>query len=109
MSTTPAVVPSIESVTFPEMPKPLVARDNVVDPLRSAFSNENRAILLIGLPGSGKTTILAQFVQANPDRCISFFVGNDFWSSSPDFFMWDLCQQILKRLHQKPPSSRHRT
>jgi len=84
------------SLTFPDLPKPYILRDNLVRWLHDRFTEERKVIVVRGLSGAGKTTLLAQFVSTYPDRCFSFFVGVDLWSSSSRGFLLEMCAQMDK-------------
>jgi hypothetical protein len=90
------------SATFPTPMGPEVERDGYVRALRASLSDERPAIVVVGPPGSGKTRLLAQFVNADPARVCSYFVGNDVWSASPDRFVWEMCRQLHPLVRSRP-------
>ncbi len=83
-----------DSITLPELPDPHVARDNLVKWLCDRFTEERKSILVKGPNGAGKTVLLTQFVHTFPDRCFSFFVGTDIYSSSSRWFLLEMCSQM---------------
>jgi ATP/maltotriose-dependent transcriptional regulator MalT len=82
------------SLTFPNLSEPQISRGNLIRWLFDRFSNERKVIIVQGPDGAGKTTLLAQFAKAYPDRCFSFFVGADLWSSSSRHFLLEMCAQM---------------
>lgn len=89
---------SQDRITLPELPKPHVPRDNLVKWLCDRFTKERKSILVQGPSGSGKTVLLSQFVYAFPDRCFSYFVGTDIYSSSSRWFLLEMCSQMNRNV-----------
>jgi DnaJ-domain-containing protein 1 len=89
------------SATFPPDPSPLILRDSLVSLLRDMFGPDRRVIVVQGPVGTGKTTLLSQFVKVFPYRCFSFFVSKSWPASDPRYFLMDLCEQMGKVLGKK--------
>jgi len=89
------------SLTFPHLPKPQIRRDQLISWLSDRFTFERKVIVVQGPAGAGKTTLLAQFAEAWPDRCFSFFVGADPWASSLRQFLLEMCTQMHKVVGSK--------
>lgn len=82
------------STTFPESCGYQVTRDNLISFIEDQFSTDQKVIVVQGAVGSGKTSLLAQFVKTYPDRCFSFFVGTTLPTSHPRVFLMDMCDQL---------------
>ncbi|MHB1681508.1 MAG: P-loop domain-containing protein [Bacilli bacterium] len=73
----------------------VVVREPFIKHLRDMFSAERRVILIEGPKLTGKTTLVSQFAKYFCDRTISFFVGDDYWTSNSDLFLQEVCHQML--------------
>ncbi len=87
------------SLTFPDLPKPQIPRDDLVEWLYARFTPDRKVIVVQGPDGAGKTTLLAQFAKAYPDRCFCYFVKKDYWASDPQRFLTELCTQMQIAVH----------
>lgn len=69
------------SLTLPTPPPEEIYRENIVSIVDEAFRNGVRVFVVDGLPGYGKTTLLAQFVRSHADAALSLFVSPNSKSS----------------------------
>ncbi|QSO54066.1 ATP-binding protein [Alicyclobacillus curvatus] len=81
--------------SFPEQDPNDIFRGSLIKQIRDMFSRERKVLFLEGIPQSGKTTLAAQFTKYSRDRSVSFFVGQDYWTSNADVFLQELCQQMI--------------
>lgn len=88
------------STTYQRPREPNVVRDAYVLWLRQALTNDRPVLIIRGSAGSGKTRLATQFVDRDPSRVISYFVGDDIFTSSPERFLWDLCAQLSPLLRR---------
>src|SRR5438270_5055903 len=95
-----------ESETYPEAPSPILERDNLLAEIDRRFREGHRTVAVTGEPGSGKTTILAQFCRASQEAVFAYFQGDDHWSSDPHVFLTDVCAQLASFLSLRRPASR---
>lgn len=79
---------------LPLEPENEIFRESLVRYIRDMFSKDRTKILLEGPGASGKTVLLSQFVKMHPERCISFFIKDNFWSTNLSFFLLELCLQM---------------
>jgi hypothetical protein len=82
------------STTFPEPPSDEIPVDSTVTAFQRRFGPGNERIIVVGPSGSGKTVHLSQFVRQFPDRCFSYFLTDDVWTSSPGGLLFGLCTQM---------------
>src|SRR6476661_4871936 len=82
------------SATIPSVPKREISRDNLTSLIRDLFSTDRRTIVVQGSDGAGKTTLLSQFARAHPECSFSFFIGTTLLTSSPRYYLLDLCEQM---------------
>ncbi|MGN7382948.1 hypothetical protein [Paenibacillus sp. SAFN-117] len=79
---------------LPLPPENEIFRESLVRQIRDMFNQDRTKILLEGPGASGKTILLSQFVRLHPERCISFFIKDNFWSTNSSFFLFELCLQM---------------
>lgn len=90
------------STTFPEPSSREIPVDSTVTAMQRRFGTETERILLVGPSGSGKTVHLSQFVRQFPDRCFSYFLTDDLWTSSSGGLLFGLCTQMNAALGNQP-------
>lgn len=74
---------------------PVVERDNFLTTIEIMLSAEAQIVIVEGRPGSGKSTLMAQFAQRNCYRSISLFVRLDNrYSYDADYVLLELCNQM---------------
>jgi hypothetical protein len=92
--------------SFPEMPEPEIHRENFLDTIDVIFQGETELIVVEGVEGIGKTTLLAQFAIRHPDHTLSLFIRpTSRWAYDPDILRYDLCNQIQWVLCQEELAS----
>jgi hypothetical protein len=95
MATTTIATIISASSTFPQVSEPLVPRPQYIEAFDSELDGAASLIVVEGDEGSGKSTLAAQYALSRPDRTFSLFVsGLSAFSRSPEFLLWDLCDQI---------------
>lgn len=83
------------STTFPGLPDGLIERENLTYALKEILATSAELLMVEGAEGIGKTTLLAQFAKANPDRCISLFLsGSSTYAYDPNMVITEICDQI---------------
>ena len=88
--------------SFPQMPKSLVERENVLDIFDTIFEGGSQLVVIEGGEGTGKTTLLAQFAKKYPNQTISLFIKpTSRWTYDPQFLLLDLCGQIYWALNKR--------
>ncbi|PFK43442.1 hypothetical protein COJ23_25105 [Priestia megaterium] len=80
--------------SYPKLPEDQIFREFYIRNLVNTFSESQRVIMLEGSNSTGKTVLLAQFAKFKSEKCISFFVGNDYWSSNLYKYLSELCRQM---------------
>lgn len=85
---------TLYAASFPANPENEIFRDNIVKYITDCFSPSKKVILIEDGQFTGKTTLLSQFCRSFSDRCISFFIGDDYWSSSLHRFLSEMCEQL---------------
>jgi len=86
--------------SFPELPDPQILRDNVLDAIEDVLRGTTQIVVVEGVEGIGKTTLLAQFVQRQPRRAFSVFIRpTSRWAYDPAILRFDLCNQLEWVLH----------
>src|SRR5688572_14161857 len=94
------------SGTFPDLPEPLVPRDNVLDLIDNSFARGFEVFCLEGPEGRGKTVTAAQFAKRHPDHAFTLFLRTTSrWGYDPDFVRQDLIEQLRFRLRKERKSS----
>jgi len=87
---------------FPRIPDPQIPRTNFLDAIDTIFEGETELIVIEGLEGIGKTTLLAQFARRYPDHALSLFVkSTSRWAYDPGILRLDLCNQLQWVLHKE--------
>jgi hypothetical protein len=73
---TPTVVdlPSL-SINLPPAPQPEILRASTLNTLKTYVQDKVYAVAIEGVEGSGKTTVLSQFVRRNSSNAISVFIS----------------------------------
>src|SRR5687768_5454901 len=95
---TTRAAPFMSGGTIPdELPEEIV-RDEAVASIDRAFDAGARVVYVRLPTGAGKSVLLAQFLRSHSRSSIGYFVGADMWSSQPQLFLFDLCQQLLRFL-----------
>ncbi|UQZ35441.1 hypothetical protein C2I18_19075 [Paenibacillus sp. PK3_47] len=82
------------SASFPSTPENEIFRENIVRYIADSFSPSKRVILVEDGQFTGKTTLLSQFTRTFSERSISFFIGEDYWTSNLHRFLSDMCEQL---------------
>ncbi|WP_419886045.1 hypothetical protein [Paenibacillus sp. B-A-8] len=85
---------STKNELLPLAPENEIFRESLVRHIRDMFNKDRTKILLEGPGASGKTVLLSQFVRLHPERCISFFIKDNVWSTNLSFFLLELCLQM---------------
>lgn len=94
-----ATLPSI-SGSFPQLPEPLIPRPQYIEAFDTALDGPVSMVIIEGEEGAGKTVLAAQYSLSKPERTFSLFVsGLSAFSRSPEFLLWDLCDQIHWLFH----------
>lgn len=71
-----------------------IAMDLYLNQIYSAFNASRTTIFIEGPSGTGKTVVLSQFSRMYPNQTFSFFIGEDYWTSNPEAFLTDMCEQM---------------
>lgn len=88
--------------SFPELPRPLIPRDHILNTIDDIFEGETQLVVVEGPEGSGKTTLLAQFAMRYPNHTLSLFVRpTSRWGYDPELLQSDLCNQLQWMLREE--------
>jgi len=102
MARSQVVDPTVICQSFPETPRPEIARDNILSTIETIFQSDIELVAVEGQQGIGKTTLLAQFARRHPDHTLSLFVRpTSRWACDPGILRLDLCNQLQWVLHQE--------
>ncbi|MFK7691211.1 hypothetical protein [Paenibacillus sp. HJGM_3] len=88
------IVASEKHVLLPLPPENEIFRESLIRHIRDLFNKDRTRILIDGQGSSGKTVLLSQFVRYQEDKCISYFIKDNHWSSSLSYFLLELCLQM---------------
>jgi hypothetical protein len=92
--------------SFPELPEPLISRENFLDTIDRIFESSGELTVTEGEEGIGKTILLAQFAKRHPDHALSLFIRpTSRWGYDPEILRFDLCNQIQWAVCQEELSS----
>ena len=87
--------PHIRSLTAPELPDNLVRRPHVVGTIKRFLGSDTEIVMLEGPRGSGRTTLLREFIEIVDEPCFALFLraGNRA-SYNPRLVKQDLGSQL---------------
>lgn len=86
---------TIISQTFPKMSGLQIQRQNILVRIDDIFNEGTELVVVEGMDGYGKTTLLAQFVKKHPNHAISIFIKPiSRYLYAPEVLRYDLCNQI---------------
>ncbi len=81
--------------SFPEIPNPLIPRDNILSTFDTIFAGDTQLLIVEGEEEVGKTTLLAQFAIKHRFEAFSLFIKpTSKWAYDPESLRFDLCNQI---------------
>ncbi|MEI3337933.1 MAG: ATP-binding protein [Clostridium sp.] len=91
------------SITLPENINndKLILRDNYIYKMKQNLDENCEVILLKGVFGIGKTTLMKQFMEQNKEQSIGLFFKNNFNINDFDIIEFDLANQINIIIHSK--------
>lgn len=90
------------STSLPAKPSRRVERDNLLQGIDSGVSSGRQLIVIQGEEGTGKTTLLADYVRLHSENTISVFISSsDRLSYHPDTILLSLCSQLFWFVHQR--------
>ncbi len=93
---------TVVAESFPPVPQPEIARDNILDTIDGLFADGTSVVLVEGIEGIGKTTLLSQFVRRYPVQALSLFIRPaSRWAYDPESLQFDLCNQLWWTLHKE--------
>lgn len=79
----------------PERPKSEILRDNILDTLESQFDGDTQVIIVEGVEGIGKTTLLSQFAMRHQQHVLCLFASSaSTWAYDPLALRFDLSNQL---------------
>lgn len=91
-------------LTFPPIPQPIVSRENILSAIDGHFGADT-VVFVSGAPGTGKTTLLANYCLAN-DRTISVFLKpNSIGMTNPNLVRQEFFAQAHLLLEGHEPSA----
>ena len=93
--------PASAGETLPDLPDRHVARGEAVSSIDRVLA-DHPAAYVRWPTGAGKTVLLTEFVQRHRATTLAYFVTGDLWSSQPERFLFDLCQQLAAYLDIDP-------
>lgn len=81
--------------SFPPPPSPQIIRDNIISTIDMIYEDGTELVVIEGMEGMGKSTLLAQYAQTRPNNCISLFIKTTSrWGYDPDILKYDLFNQL---------------
>lgn len=95
--------PVDKSIFLPESIEKELSKDGVVSTIEQKIINNAKYTFLVGEQGSGKTRILAQFLDKNREKCVGVFIERD---SDPlaNEIAFDLYVQFKSFMNDTPNS-----
>lgn len=88
--------------SLPELPRPLVGRENMLDTIDNLFQEEVELVVVEGEAGIGKTTLLSQYAAAHSDLAAGLFIRpTTRILYDPNTLRFDLANQISVFLRGK--------
>ena len=66
--------PQIHSFTAPELPDRLVSRPHIIDTIKRFLGSDTEIVLVEGPRGSGRTTLLREFIEIVDEPCFALFL-----------------------------------
>lgn len=90
------VYPSDFSCFPPNVPTELIKRETMLSTIDLAFSNGEKAILISGDDGMGKTVLLSQFQDINKSNCISLFIDV---TNKQSYFEQNLLRDLYSQIY----------
>lgn len=96
--------PQIHSLTAPELPDRLVTRPHIVNTIKRFLGSGTEIVLVEGTRGSGRTTLLREFIETVDEPCFALFLraGNRA-SYSPSLVNQELGSQLHFYLRDEIP------
>lgn len=80
--------------TFPQLGKPNIQRENMIMTIEEMLSN-NDVVIVEGVDGIGKTTLLAQFANQFPEQTFCLFIRpSSRWAYDSGMITSNLCDQL---------------
>lgn len=79
----------------PKRPEKKISRDGFCELVEKIFEEVSRVVLIDGEAQSGKTEIIAHFMERNPSNCIGIFLNSDdSYFYSPEYLKLAIVEQI---------------
>jgi len=80
---------------FPDLPSPVVQRENLLDTIDYQFNSGAGIVVVEGPEGSGRTTLVTQFALRHPQRTVGLFLrGTAKWAYDLSVLQFDLVGQL---------------
>lgn len=107
------ITPASISTTLPPECKPNIIRENLISTIYDMLNSETEVIIIEGVQGIGKTTLLSQFTRQFEKTTLSIFIkSSSRFAYDSENLTKDLCDQIQAILpashaglnRQTPPS-----
>jgi hypothetical protein len=88
--------PSIDRIcrNMPGEPAKKIPRDHLIELILRALEIKTNAVLVIGEPLSGKSTLAADLYRKAPKSSIGVFLGTDSYSRSKEYIQLTIAEQI---------------
>lgn len=81
--------------SFPESPNFEIRREHLLDTIDKIFEGGTHLIVVEGVEGIGKTTLLAQYAKRYPYHALSLFIRpSSRLAYDPEYLKLDLSEQI---------------
>lgn len=81
--------------SFPESPNLEIRREHLLDTIDKIFEGGTHLIVIEGVEGIGKTTLLAQYAKRYPHHALSLFIKpSSRLAYAPEYLKLDLSEQI---------------
>ena len=80
---------------FPESSSSEISRENLLDTIDKIFEGETKVVVVEGVEGIGKTTLLAQFAKRHCYDALSLFINpTSRLAYAPEYLRLILCEQL---------------
>jgi hypothetical protein len=88
--------------SFPVSPHPEIHREHFLDTIDKIFEGDTILVVVEGVDGIGKTTLLAQYAKRHPNHALSLFIKpTSRLAYDPEYLRLDLCEQLHWLLYKK--------